>query len=82
MEAPYPYQYEIVYALLRERLTAHELSCMWPFRKFGEYNANPTLAMVNRMRPMIARGWIELIPEDPASGIYQATARAREALCW
>lgn len=76
------HQYEMVYALIRENLTAQELTFMWPFRNWVQYSSNPTFAMANRLRPLIKRGWIEKLPNDPASLIYTATQRAREAVCW
>jgi hypothetical protein len=67
-----PYQYSLVWVLMHEGgLTAGELAHTAPVR---HWNASP-LAMANRLRPLVARGWLEV--ED---GIYRATARARAAM--
>lgn len=76
-DALYPYQYELLWAILREPLAASELAASWPGRSYIQYNANPALAISNRLRPLVKRGWLTL--DD---GIYRATDRAREAVSW
>jgi hypothetical protein len=68
-----PYQYELVYALLYEPLTAGELASIlrwrWVFTAQG---------VASRLRPLVKRGWVE----RSETGIYRATDRARQAVCW
>jgi hypothetical protein len=74
-----------VYALIRERLTAYELSFQWPMRTWlsdSDSGRSRALSMFNRLRPLIARGWVQKVPTDPASGIYEATERARASVSW
>lgn len=68
-----PYQYEIVFALFDQPLTAGEM-CHEPFAR--ECGASP-LSMASRMRPLVKRGWISR--DD--SGIYRVTPWARSAMC-
>lgn len=66
------YQYEMVWHLLQEPLTAAEL--LTEVRYAG---ATP-LSMASRLRPLVKRGWIERSP----TGIYRATEKARRAVSW
>jgi hypothetical protein len=68
-----PYQYEMVYVLLREPLSAGELAGVAPLYRFRM----TAQEAANSLRPLVKRGWIERSP----TGIYRATEKARQAVC-
>jgi hypothetical protein len=68
-----PYQYEMIFALIQEPLTAAGLGCAMPGRwRWSAQQVSP------RLRPLVKRGWVER--DD--SGVYRATQRAIEAVSW
>lgn len=70
-----PYQYSMVFALLREPLTASELASMYPMVNiFG----GSSRSCAGALRPLVRRGWVE----RSYSGVYGATERARLAVSW
>lgn len=75
MKALAPYQYQLVYALLVEPLSAYELTCQWPWRD-ERYPTTPQ-AMAGRLRPLVQRGWITL-----NNGIYRITPKGRQSISW
>lgn len=80
MNEPYPllpYQYELIFAIMRAPLAACELANDYSHRFGLEHSGNPTLSMSNRLRPLVRRGWLTV--ED---NIYRATPEAYEAVSW
>ena len=77
-EPLYPYQYEIVWHLMQQPRTAAQLTRLLSFK----HSSTSILGTVNQMRPLLRRGWVRKSESDPASGIYEATERAREAVSW
>jgi hypothetical protein len=69
-----PYQYELVWRLMQEPMTANELVTVAGIRAHG---SSPR-SVAQSLRALVARGWIA---RDEA-GAYRATERAREAVSW
>lgn len=69
-----PYEYEMVWWLIREPLTAGELHECLPFFK----RPSSTQATASKLAVLAKRGWIERSP----TGIYRATEKARQAVSW
>lgn len=68
-----PYQYELIFCVIHEPLTAAEIGAAMPMRwRWTAQEVSP------RLRPLLKRGWVE----RDESGIYRATQRAIEAVSW
>jgi hypothetical protein len=69
----YPFQYEIIWRLMREPALAAELARLPRWRDLASAQG-----MAGRLRPLVKRGW--LIRDE--SGVYRATDKARKAVSW
>lgn len=70
-----PYEYELIFTILAEGPMAAA-----DFAGWGRWRNERPQGMSNRLRGLVKRGWLYM--PDPASGIYDVTNRAREAVCW
>lgn len=71
-EPLYPYQYELIWGLLREPRRAADLA------GWGRWRGMSAQGIAARLRPLVARGWIR----QDGVGVYSVTERGRGAVSW